>query len=244
MEKYTDPSVSSCLRLDCKALVSLPETELDKYKPQDVIQLSNEQNNWLLKNAFWPASHFKFLSKLEYTKLREFQHIWLETFPWLSYSISYDSRFCINCVIFGKTKSITGQLCTTPMTNFTRAKKNTNRACMSDTCQFVAMLQTGLLSVQYQLEHQANAKVRKNREFLKGILKVMFFCGMQNIALRGYHEVMSFMNDESMQSSVPSEGNPGNFLALLRLLVEFGDMVLKEHLSSAPKNAKYQSPTF
>ena len=54
---------------------------------------------------------------------------------------------------------------------------------------------------------------------------------------------MSFKNDESMQSSVPSEGNPGNFLALLRLLVEFGDMVLKEHLSSAPNNAKYQSPT-
>ena len=48
--------------------------------------------------------------------------------------------------------------------------------------------------------------------------------------------VMSFKNDESMQSSVSSEGKPGNFLALLRLLViEFCDMVLKEHLSSAPK---------
>ena len=114
---------------------------------------------------------------------------------------------------------------------------------MSDTCQFVAMLQTGLLSVQIQLEHQANAKVRKNREFLKGILKVIFFCGRQNIALRGHHEIMSFKNDESMQSSVSSEGNPGNFLALLTLLVEPGDMVLKEHLSSAPNNAKYQSPT-
>ena len=54
---------------------------------------------------------------------------------------------------------------------------------------------------------------------------------------------MSFKNGESIQSSVTSEGNPGNFLALLRLLFESGDMVLKEHLSSAPNNAKYQSPT-
>ena len=255
--KQCSPSVSTCLdfpedlAVAVKVLVSPPETDLGKYKPQDVIQLSNEQKNWLLKNAFRPASHFKFPSKLEYTKQRKFQHIWLETFPWLSYSISCDGGFCINCVIFGKTKSITGQLCTTPMTNFTRAKQTltehslqlSHNTSMSDTCQFVAMLQTGLLSVQNQLEHQANAKVRKNREFLKGILKVIFFCGRQNIALRGHHEIMSFKNDESMQSSVSSEGNPGNFLALLRLLVESGDMVLKDHLSSAPKNAKYQSPT-
>ena len=30
---------------------------------------------------------------------------------------------------------------------------------------------------------------------------------------------------------------------LLRLLFESGDMVLKEHLCSAPNNAKYQTPT-
>ena len=118
--KQCSPSVSTCLDFPedlvvaVKVLVSQPETDLGEYKPQDVIQLSNEQKNWLLKNAFRPASHFKFPSKLEYTKQRKFQHIWLETFPWLSYSISCDGGFCINCVIFGKTKSITGQLCTTP----------------------------------------------------------------------------------------------------------------------------------
>ena len=52
---------------------------------------------------------------------------------------------------------------------------------------------------------------------------------------------MSFKNDESTQSIVTSEGNPGNVLALLGLLVEFRGMVLKENLSSAPNNAKYQT---
>ena len=42
--------------------------------------------------------------------------------------------------------------------------------------------------------------------------------------------------------AVTSEGIPGNFL--LRLLVEAGDLVLKENLSSAPNNSKYQSPSY
>ena len=76
--KQCSPSVSTCLdfpedlAVAVKVLVSPPETDLGKYKPQDVIQLSNEQKNWLLKNAFRPASHFKFPSKLEYTKQRKF----------------------------------------------------------------------------------------------------------------------------------------------------------------------------
>ena len=59
--------------------------------------------------------------------------------------------------------------------------------------------------------------------------------------MRSYH---SRTSDESNQSGVTSEGNSGNFLALLRLLVESSDKVLKDlNLFSAPKNAKYQSHT-
>ena len=59
--------------------------------------------------------------------------------------------------------------------------------------------------------------------------------GRQNKALRGHDEIISFQSDESNQGSVTSEGNP-----LLRLIVESGDNVVKQNLSSAPKNAKYQ----
>ena len=136
-------------------------------------------------------------------------------------------------------KFITGQLCTTPMTNYTHAKQTltehglqlSHNTSMSDTCQCYRQV-----SCWYKtnLNIKRLLSLEKNREFLK-------CCGRQIMALRSYHEIMSFKNDESMQIRFTSEGNPGN---LLRLLVELGDMVLKEHLSSAPNNAKYQSPTF
>ena len=38
-------------------------------------------------------------------------------------------------------------------------------------------------------------------------------------------------------------GNPGNFISLLHLRMDAGDVVLKEHFSTAARNARYHSPT-
>ena len=39
-----------------------------------------------------------------------------------------------------------------------------------------------------------------------------------------------------------SDGNPGNFLALVKFRMESGEVVLQNHISSAPANAMYVSP--
>ena len=65
------------------------------------------------------------------------------------------------------------------------------------------------------------------------ILTIVVFCGTQNIALRGHHETLLYGDDN------PHDTNSGNFLALLRLLADFGDVVYREHIKSAPNNAQY-----
>ena len=62
------------------------------------------------------------------------------------------------------------------------------------------------------------------------------FCGKQNVALRGHRcEDSDILMEEN-------DGNPGNFLALVKFCMESGDIVLQKHISTAPANAMYTSP--
>lgn len=152
---------------------------------------------------------------------------------WIMYQLCY-------------TWSLTGELCTTPLNNFTHAKLTLTKHSLqlsrnTSIVTFVVcsnVADRSVICTKPTWTSSDHYKVRKHHEVLKGILKAIFW---HNIALRGHHGIMSFKNDESTQSIVTSEGNPGNFLALLGLLVEFRGMVLKENLSSAPNNAKYQT---
>ena len=54
--------------------------------------------------------------------------------------------------------------------------------------------------------------------------------------MRGHHY------EDSDILMVESDRNPGNFLALVRFRMESGDVVLQNHISSAPANAMYVSP--
>ena len=62
-------------------------------------------------------------------------------------------------------------------------------------------------------------QIKENRQKLEAILKVVIFCGHQNIPLRGHR-------DDSKSTSV----NKGNFLALVDFRCEAGDEILTKHL--------------
>ena len=127
------------------------------------------------------------------------------------------------------------------MTNFTRAKKTlqehsaqkTHWLAAEDAVAFVGHM-SGHLTIGQQLQVQASETQAKNRVILKSILRAIIFCGRQNIALRGHDEHCSF--DEMKE-------NPGNFRALLKLQIESGDKVLKDHFPHGPRNALYHSRT-
>ena len=207
---------------------------------RDTKNLTNENKRWLLMHSFRPASNYKFPSKMEYGKGRSFQHAWLQEFPWLSYSESFNGGFCINCVLFSKNKCVAGQLVKNPMINLTSAKQilevhasqQLHLASMKDTSAFLEMIDNIHLSVQQHLETQAVLKVKHNRDVLRSILRIIILCGKQNIALRGHQEI-SLCTEESTPDT-----NSGNFLALLTLLSHSGDVILQEHIKSSPKNAQ------
>jgi hypothetical protein len=101
---------------------------------------------------------------------------------------------------------------------------------MQDSIEFTTRMEKGHLSVAHMLQENASRHVSKNRQILKAILKIIVFCGRQNIALRGHNE------------STKSSHNPGNFRALLDFRIDAGDPLLGGHFSHSPRNAQYHSP--
>lgn len=71
-----------------------------------------------------------------------------------------------------------------------------------------------------QADARKAANIKRNRAVLKSIASAVLFCGRQCIALRGVSEDLD-----------SSSGNPGNFLALLKLLATHDD-VLRSHLEA------------
>lgn len=82
------------------------------------------------------------------------------------------------------------------------------------------------------LSTKRKARITKNRQILTSIIKCIELCGRQGLALRGHRD-----------DSTSVDLIQGNFNALLNLRVDSGDVVLKEHLETAAKNAIYISKT-
>ncbi|MBV2113370.1 MAG: DUF4371 domain-containing protein [Candidatus Thiodiazotropha sp. (ex Ctena orbiculata)] len=122
-------------------------------------------------------------------------------------------------------------LVTRPLTDWSNAKRMVDSHVHSQEHETAAFKAKSFVNICRQkkpsvLEFGSNAyrdKVKKNREILTSIIGAILVCGRQNIALRGKTEDRS------------------NFRAILNYRAE-KDCHLKEHLTSAPKHAKYLSP--
>ncbi|XP_068704128.1 52 kDa repressor of the inhibitor of the protein kinase-like [Montipora foliosa] len=84
------------------------------------------------------------------------------------------------------------------------------------------------------LDKKAKEQLERNREVLRSILRCLAFCGGQGIALRGHRD------DDT---STDADTSLGNLKSLLSLCCQSGDHVLKQHLETCAKNAKYTSKT-
>ncbi|KAG9282540.1 52 kDa repressor of the inhibitor of the protein kinase-like [Astyanax mexicanus] len=86
------------------------------------------------------------------------------------------------------------------------------------------------ISVRMDSAKEANIEKVRHRHILKCVAEAVLYCGRQCIALRGSAEQQH------------CSGNPGNFLALLKLLSNHNEK-LKQHLEKPKlKNATYLSP--
>ena len=200
-----------------------------------VIALSRGKKYELLTQHFSPTSHYKFPGTYENGCLRSFRYEYFNR-PWLKYSPHLDAAFCVPCALFVSNRSNKQSLVTKPFRKWTRytsvivehAEKSYHRDAMIAAQTFRESIENPSTTLTCVFDKEKEKRIEENRQILKAITRAVLYCGRQCIALRGHREKLT-------QSE-----NPGNFLALLKVLSE-SDPVLEAHLKTGGR-VTYLSP--
>ena len=88
--------------------------------------------------------------------------------------------------------------------------------------------------IRCQMKQALINTVEINHRNLASIIKIIVFCGCQNVAIHGHR-------DDATDLERDTSENYGNLWALFRFRVDAGDVILQEHLETASKNALYMS---
>ncbi|XP_064122494.1 zinc finger MYM-type protein 1-like [Macrobrachium nipponense] len=100
---------------------------------------------------------------------------------------------------------------------------------LQDTQHFTSSLESPGSTITATINKQRAANIAENKHILKSLAETVLYCGRQCIGLRGDNEM-------------PDNGNPGNFVALLRVIANH-DTILKQHLEKPEMfSATYISP--
>ncbi|XP_063750079.1 52 kDa repressor of the inhibitor of the protein kinase-like [Eleginops maclovinus] len=208
---------------------------------QAVCQMSDGQKYNLVKNHVRPSKHFIFPTTFIGGCNRAFRYDWFEEHGWwLVYSMKLDGAFCICCALF---LNATERKQSTSLINapFSKWHKKTKiiGSHQSKANHLVAFERAKLFRqshenpntrISVRMDSAKETNIKENRHILKCVAEAVLYCGRQCIALRGSAEQQH------------CSGNPGNFLALLKLLSNH-DEKLKQHLEKPKlKNATYLSP--
>ena len=120
----------------------------------------------------------------------------------------------------------------------THASQKYHKASMEMMSEFILRYEEPTLAANNILDEKANKIIENNRKVVESLVRIVAFCGKQEIALRGHRDdKITWIKDE--EKTVVNEGN---FIELVRFRAET-DQVLRKHLDNAPKNAKYTSKT-
>ena len=213
-------------------------TQTRKEVGESTNSLTPAQKYHLLKRHNKPSSSYVFPTKYMHGCNRSFKHAWLQRWtPWLVYSERIDGGFCVACAMFSSDTDRKGMLVTKPFTCWTKAtsvidghaKKSYHMDSVQKMEGFIAATEKPERTIPVLLDQEKGKQIANNRHILTCIIAAIVYCGRQCIALRGDCE------------STIGHGNPGNFLAMLKIMAEH-DPVLKHLYTPAMKNATYVSP--
>ncbi len=110
------------------------------------------------------------------------------------------------------------------------AKKSYHATSITAMNDFISSMKNPQNTIPGHLDKAVLGRVKENRQIVKRIAEAVLFCDRQCIAPRESQETLS------------TEGNPGNFLALLKEMAKT-DGVLQKHLSHPKlRNTTYLSP--
>jgi hypothetical protein len=171
---------------------------------------------------------------------RSFLVSWLAEFPWMVYSECVDGAFCVSCVLFCQNRAGKGQFVNKPFRSWHKKSEkckahetsqyHQDALCSADS--FVRRVESPETTTVAMIDKTRMANIERNRAILKSIVEAIVFCGRQCIALRG----------DSHTEGMNTEGNPGNFLAVLKLLAKHNAVLDSHFKSPAMRNATYVSP--
>ncbi|KAL4135941.1 hypothetical protein QTP88_007518 [Uroleucon formosanum] len=93
-------------------------------------------------------------------------------------------------------------------------------------------------TIEIQLDGQLNETIKQNKKKLIPIIKTIIFCGRHNISLKGHRDDVNLSNLIS-NDIAKNNFNVGIFKELLMFRIDVGDVDLRNHSESAPKNATF-----
>lgn len=201
--------------------------------------MSDHQKYHLLTSHSKPDSSYTFPSSHLNKCNRAFKYNnWTRKYPWLTYSMHLDGVFCLHCALFSRERSGRGSLVNRPFVNWTRcseafrdhAASKYHVSCISASEMFAAVTTGQQRTVDRFIDRQKDELANKNKNILLSIIDAILFCGRQCIALRGDNEHLN------------TPGNPGNFLAILRLIGQSNNQLMCHLNAPVAKNATYVSP--
>lgn len=203
-----------------------------------VSELTDGQRYKLLKEHYRPSADFKFPKTFSNGCYRSFQYRWLDKYSWLVYSKVADGGFCKFCALFSKNRDSLGVLVNKPFTMWVKVHKiveghtsnNYHFRAVHDALDFQRSIENPERNIDVRMSASLFQRIQENRHIVKCCAECILYCGRQCIALRGDNE------------NINQPGNPGNFLAMLRLVANH-DPVLKAHLETPrQRNTTYISP--
>lgn len=209
--------------------------------------LNDNEKYELIVKAWVPDITYKFPTSSK-SKLK-YQHSWLRSFPWLTYSAIEDGAYCRICVSFSQKNAGKGNhenlkaFIQTLFRSWKKAlekfKEHQNKLyhkdAIEDAHNLRLIFENKRNDVITEIDKGRKQQQLENRRKLTPIIRAILLCGRQGLALRGNRDYGPLLMKDSKE-------NDGNFRAFLRYAIECGDIDLHQHLQTASINATYLSP--
>ncbi|XP_066924627.1 52 kDa repressor of the inhibitor of the protein kinase-like [Clytia hemisphaerica] len=114
---------------------------------------------------------------------------------------------------------------------------NNNHGALEDFKNLTVAVTDPSRSIDVTANRLVSALVQRNREMIRPIIATLICLGKCNLAIRGHRDDSKYYLGENTSNSC------GNFLSILKLVLQFAPPALKELVMKCPKNATYKSKT-
>ena len=232
------PAAAECVDVG----LFVKDCESEQEVAQKLQELPQEKKYALLTQHRHPPQGFQFPTTFVGGCNRSFRRSWLSDHRWLANSTQLDGAFCVPCALFNgsgvKGRLQLGKLVTRPFRAWQKMSEKFaghqltkyHQACMELADDLKQRIEHPQEALPALLDQRRAENIEKNRAIVKSLARAVLFCGTECIALRGGSEQLD------------TPGNPGNFLALVRLLSEHDELLRNHPESPALRNVTYVSP--